>query len=117
MRESPTKVTFNYPYQQQPTSNNYSARLIQSGFVLGEPVALTDVPQLPINYQSFSPKAPRNRATTDFIISSRRVDYEAPEPAQFAPPRSSFSRTKIQNAPQTVSIEEYNRLLYQYNNL
>jgi len=41
MRQSPTKVTFNYPHSQiQP--NLYSPRLIQSGFVLGEPVALTN---------------------------------------------------------------------------
>jgi hypothetical protein len=116
MRESPTKITFNYS-ANPPPPNHYSPRLIQSGFVLGEPVALTDVPQLPPNYNSFSPKAPRNRATTDFILSSRRVDYEAPEPAQFAPPRPSFSRTKIPKAPQSVSLEEYNRLLYQYNTL
>ncbi len=66
MKQSPTKVTFNYPHAQiQP--NLYSPRLIQSGFVLGEPIALTSEPQLPPNYQSFSPKISRPRAFTQNI--------------------------------------------------
>jgi hypothetical protein len=41
MRQSPTKIIFNYQ-QSQIQPNSYSPRLIQSGFVLGEPVALTN---------------------------------------------------------------------------
>ena len=84
---------------------------------MGDPVAFTDVPKLPSNYQSFSPKLSRPRAVTDHINSSRNINYEAPDPAQFAlpPNRPSFSRARIPLAINSVSQDDYNRLLFQYN--
>lgn len=90
MRQSPTRITFNYP-QSHIQPNLYSPRLIQSGFVLGEPIVLTNQPQLPPNYHSFSPKISRPRAYTQNIYESRERIYEAPEPSQFAPPPHRIS--------------------------
>lgn len=121
MRDSPSKVTFNYPHHHTHLSN-YSTRLIQSGFVLGDPVALTDAPQLPSNYQSFSPNRSRPRAATDLISSSRLVDYRAPKPTQFAPPPPAYRPSPSWQPPAKVQAnsvpqEDYSRLLFQYSTL
>jgi hypothetical protein len=108
MRQSPTKVVFNYQ-QGQESQYIYSPKVIQSGFIVGEPVAYTDAPRLPSNYRSFSPTVSRPRAATDIIGSSRRVDYEAPEPSRFAPPphRPSFPLRQLSpiKSPRGVSQE------------
>jgi hypothetical protein len=66
MRQTPTNVVFHYSNQkEQPL---YSPQLIHSGYIVGEPVAYTDQPQLPKTYHTFSPK-PRHRATTSFPLN------------------------------------------------
>lgn len=67
MRQSPTKVVFRYPNHKEEVPL-YSPQLIHSGYIVGEPVAYTDHPQLPPNYQSFSPKQ-RQRSVTSYPLN------------------------------------------------
>ena len=71
MRQSPAKITFNYATQKEEAPL-YSPQLIHSGYIVGEPVAYTDHPSLPPNYQLFSPK--RQRAITSLPLN-RSVHY------------------------------------------
>lgn len=118
---SPTKIVFNYANQPQQrphvlSTSTYEPRIIQSGFVLGEPVAYTGVPQLPSQFKPFSPKASRQRVTSDFLVSSRRHLYEAPEPSKFAPPNRRSMNPSPRNFKE-VSHEDFNRLLHKYHDL
>jgi hypothetical protein len=70
---SPTNIKFQYANSHFITNNTpkivsknqtsinyhplaYSPRLIQSGFLIGEPVAFSDRPILPNEFKQFSPK-------------------------------------------------------------
>lgn len=104
MSQSPARVTFSYAHPNTP--QRYSPRLIQSGFLIGEPIAFTDQPHLPPQYQSFSPKPSRLRTAS-------LLDYRALEPAHFAPPQ----RYSAPFEGQTVPMHEYQQLLAEHRQL
>jgi hypothetical protein len=122
MRQSPTRVVFNYSgHREDPPL--YSPQLIHSGYIVGEPVAYTEHPQLPPNFQSFSPKRPRAITSAPLNQSVRynrnsfESKYEAPDPAIFAPPLRQSFRGNTSQRGDSVSLEEYNSLRQKYGEL
>ena len=99
MRQSPTKVVFNYGHQEL-LGRRYSPEVVQSGYILGEPISYKNLAQLPNNYHTLSPSRPR--ASTDFLTSSRIAEYQAPDPSRFAPPPSRPSY-RLASPPKAVS--------------
>ena len=72
-QQSPTKVTFNYNHKERTL---YEPKLIQSGYIIGEPVAYTDPNRLAVPLSSYSPQRPKIH--TEYIGSSRLGEYRAP---------------------------------------
>ena len=119
MRQSPPKVIIRYPVHREDPAL-YSPKLIHSGYVVGEPVTYTEQPQLPLNYQSFSPK--RQRAITSVPLNqsvrySGDIVYEAPNPVIFAPPLRQSARWSASHRGENVALEEYHSLRLKYGDL
>jgi hypothetical protein len=63
MKISPTRVTFNYPQNQTP-SRIFSPNIIKDGYIVGEPIIVTNVSQFSQIPQTLSPISSRQRTAS-----------------------------------------------------